>query len=84
VWSDPKFVDWLNQAPVRKQWADVLSVLSKDGSSILAPQILLQPQARQIIGQAVGSVILGQATAQAAAKSADTQIDALINQSKSQ
>lgn len=83
VWSDPKFVSWLNKVPVRKQWEHVLSVLSKTGSSILAPQIVLQPQARDIIGKAVGSVILGQETAAQAAKSADQQIDSLIQQSGS-
>ncbi|HUZ17702.1 MAG TPA: extracellular solute-binding protein [Spirochaetia bacterium] len=84
VWDDPKFVDWLNQVPVRKQWASALSTLAKTGSGLLAPQILLQPQSRQIIGQAVGSVVLGQASAAQAAKSADDQINALIKQSGNQ
>ncbi len=84
VWNSPKFQDWLNQADVRKEWANALSELSKTGSSILAPQILLQPESRQVIGQAVGSVILGQATAAEAGKTADEKINALIKQSENQ
>ncbi|WP_455382050.1 ABC transporter substrate-binding protein [Salinispira pacifica] len=84
VWNSPKFQDWLNQADVRKQWANALSELSKTGSSVLAPQILLQPEARQVIGESVGSVILGQASAADAAKSADEKINALIKQSENQ
>lgn len=78
VWESQEFQDWLVEADVRQQWADGLSGLAADGSSVLAPQIVLQPEAREIIGDAVGSVILGEATAEEAAESADEQINRLI------
>jgi multiple sugar transport system substrate-binding protein len=81
VWDSSKYQDWLSQYDVRRQWADALSTLSSNGSSILAPQIVLQPEARQVIGQAVGSVVLGQATAEQAAKDADQKINELIAKS---
>ena len=81
VWETKEFQGWLNQYPLRKQWADALAKLSQTGSSILAPQIILQPETRQIIGDAVGSVILGQATAAQAAEKADKLINELIDKS---
>jgi len=81
-WHAPAFVKWLNAVPVRREWADALAAIARTGSGEVGPNILLQPQARQIIGQAIDSVILGQATAQNAAASADQQIDQLIQQGK--
>jgi multiple sugar transport system substrate-binding protein len=78
VWDSQEFQDWLAEADVRQQWADSLSGLAADGSSILAPQIVLQPEARQIIGEQVGAVILGEKTAEEAAEDADEQINRLI------
>jgi multiple sugar transport system substrate-binding protein len=78
VWDSDEFQDWLAEADVRRQWADSLSGLAADGSSVLAPQIVLQPEARQIIGEEVGAVILGEKTAEEAAQSADQQINRLI------
>jgi multiple sugar transport system substrate-binding protein len=82
VWQSKEFTEWLAAVPVRKQWAEALTVLSTTGSSVLAPQIILQPESRQIIGEAVGSVILGQATAAEAAAKADGLINELIERSK--
>jgi multiple sugar transport system substrate-binding protein len=81
VWQSKEFSSWLAEVPVRKQWSDALSKLSETGSSVLAPQIILQPETRQIIGEAVGSVILGQATAAQAAAKADGLINDLIDRS---
>jgi len=83
-WSAPAFVQWLNALPVRNQWAATVATLAKTGSGEVGPNILLQPQARQIIGNAVDSVILGQATAKDAAAQADEQINKLIQQSQTQ
>jgi multiple sugar transport system substrate-binding protein len=82
VWHSTEFQDWLSEVEVRRQWTDALSELAATGSSILAPQIVLQPEARQIIGDQVGSVILGEATAKEAARTADEQINRLIEQSQ--
>jgi multiple sugar transport system substrate-binding protein len=82
VWQAKEFTEWLSAVPVRKQWSEALAKLSQTGSSVLAPQIILQPESRQIIGEAVGSVILGQATAKDAAAKADGLINELIERSK--
>jgi multiple sugar transport system substrate-binding protein len=82
-WKAPAFVNWLAAVPVRREWAAALATLSRTGTGQVGPNILLQPQARQIIGNAVDSVILGQATPQTAAAGADQQIDKLIQQSES-
>lgn len=82
VWESREFTAWLAEKPVRREWADSLSVLSETGSSVLAPQIILQPETRQVIGEAVGSVILGEATARQAAQRADQLINEIIVRSE--
>lgn len=81
VWKSAELASWLKEYPVRQQWADTLKIQSATGSSILAPQIILQPETRQIIGEAVGKVILGTANPAQAARDADKLIDALIEKS---
>ncbi|TVR03189.1 MAG: extracellular solute-binding protein [Spirochaetaceae bacterium] len=82
VWESQEFTAWLDEVAVRREWAEALSILSETGSSVLAPQIILQPESRQIIGEAVGSVILGEATARQAAARADQLINDLIQRSE--
>lgn len=82
VWESREFTEWLAEQEVRGEWAEALSILSETGSSVLAPQIILQPESRQIIGEAVGSVILGEATAAQAAARADQLINDLIQRSE--
>jgi multiple sugar transport system substrate-binding protein len=81
VWESDEYIAWLAEEPVRQQWSEALTVLSQTGSSVLAPQIILQPETRQIIGEAVGSVTLNEATPQEAAKKADQLINVLIERS---
>lgn len=83
VMESEEFGAWLAEEPVRKQWADALNEISSTGSSVLAPQIILQPETREIIGRAVGKVILGETTAKAAAEEADILINDLIKKSES-
>ena len=81
VMESQEFGDWLKELPVRGEWGNALNELSSKGSSVLAPQIILQPETREIIGQAVGKVILGEATAKEAAKEADDRINVIIERS---
>lgn len=82
VMESEEFGAWLDEEQVRRQWADALNELSSKGSSVLAPQIILQPETREIIGRAVGKVILNEATAEEAAAAADKEINVLIERSK--
>lgn len=78
IWRDTRFNAWINAAPVRQEWAKALQYMSTRGTSEVGPPIVRQPEAREIIGQAVLQVALGRASAQVAACEADRQIDRLI------
>lgn len=82
VMESKEFGAWLDELAVRRQWANALNELSSKGSSVLAPQIILQPETREVIGNALGKVILGEATAEKAAADADVEINKLIERSK--
>jgi len=69
---------WLQAVPVRQQWAQLLNDMGKTGTSEVGPPLLRQPQAREIIGDAVDKVLLGQAKVQKAACAADKQLAAMM------
>lgn len=69
---------WLHQVPVREDWARLLKQMGATGTSEVGPPLERQPQAREIVGEAVDSVLLGQASAHDAACSADKQIAAML------
>jgi multiple sugar transport system substrate-binding protein len=68
---------WLHQVPVRQDWAGLLKQMGATGTSEVGPPLDRQPQAREIVGDAVDSVLLGQASAHDAACNADKQIAAM-------
>jgi multiple sugar transport system substrate-binding protein len=68
---------WLHQVPVREDWAGLLKQMGATGSSEVGPPLERQPQAREIVGDAVDSVLLGQSSAHDAACNADKQIAAM-------
>jgi len=69
---------WLAQLPVREEWAALLQRMGATGTSEVGPPLERQPQAREIVGDAVDSVLLGQTSAHDAACSADKQITAML------
>ncbi|HEY1932576.1 MAG TPA: sugar ABC transporter substrate-binding protein [Acetobacteraceae bacterium] len=69
---------WLEQVPVRAKWAALLKQMGATGTSEVGPPLERQPQAREIVGDAVDSVLLGQASAHDAACNADKQIAAMM------
>lgn len=71
---------WIAEAPIRQNWVDVLNEIGATGTSEVGPPIEGQPEARQIIGEAIQQVILRQATAEQAACAADDRINQLIGQ----
>ena len=78
VASSPAYKAWLDQLPVRQRWQQLIAEMAASGTSEVGPPIDRQPQARQIIGDAIDHVLLGQATAKAAACRADKSIEAML------
>ena len=62
---------------MREAWAGLLKQMGATGTSEVGPPLERQPQAREIVGDAVDSVLLGQASAHDAACNADKQIAAM-------
>jgi len=78
--SDQAYKTWLDEQPVRKQWQQAIEFLAAHGDSDVAYPIAQNPLSRQIIGQAVDSILLGTASVDEACKTADEKADALIKQ----
>lgn len=81
IWRDPRFLAWINAEPARRDWARALIKISEQGTSEVGPNIIRQPEAREIIGQAILRIALGRATPEAAACDADRQINSIITSS---
>ncbi len=79
VAASPAYKSWLAALPARRQWQGLIAELAAEGTSEVGPPIDRQPQARQIIGEAIDSVLLGQSSAKAAACHADTEITAMLH-----
>lgn len=69
---------WLAQLPVREEWAKLLKQMGATGTSEVGPPLARQPQAREIIGDAVDKVLLGQSSPHDAACAADSQLTAML------
>ncbi len=78
VADSPGYKAWLDQLPVRGEWQTLVDTMAATGTSEVGPPIDRQPQARQIIGEAVDRVLLGQASAKDAACQADRDIEAML------
>ena len=81
-WSSGQFSHWVKKKRIRREWAASLKELSATGSAVLAPNIVLQPEARQNIGEAIDDVILGKKSATQSANDVDHKINDLIAQSQ--
>jgi multiple sugar transport system substrate-binding protein len=69
---------WLAQEPVRQQWAKLIATMAATGTSEVGPPVRRQAEARQIVGEAIDKVLLGQAKAKPAACAADKQLTAML------
>jgi len=78
VAQSTQYKAWLNQVPVRAEWARLLKQMGATGTSEVGPPLERQPQAREIVGDAVDNVLLGEVSAHHAACSADQQIAAMM------
>lgn len=70
---------WMDEEPVRREWAAVVSELGKTGTSEVGYPIVANPASREYVGQAVDEILLGQKTVPQACADADKLLDALIS-----
>ncbi|MDE2007333.1 MAG: extracellular solute-binding protein [Rhodospirillales bacterium] len=69
---------WLAKEPVRQVWAALIDRMAANGTSEVGPPVRRQAQARQIVGEAIDKVMLGQATAKQAACAADRELTTML------
>ena len=69
---------WLAKMPVRQTWAALIKRMAATGTSEVGPPVTRQSQARQIVGEAIDKVLLGQAHAKEAACAADKELTAML------
>jgi multiple sugar transport system substrate-binding protein len=67
VAQDPKYTATLD-TQTKKQWAQVLTEIQETGNTAVGPVGVKAPAMREVVGDAIGQVILGRATAQQAAE----------------
>ena len=78
VASGAEYKKWLDEQPVRKEWAATVNELAATGTSELGYPIVANPASREFLGQAVDELLLGQKPVAQACADADRQLDALI------
>lgn len=62
----------------RRQWQETLSIVIAEGSSDVAPPGAAQPEIRQLMGEAISAVMLGQITAEEAARQIQAGLPAIM------
>jgi multiple sugar transport system substrate-binding protein len=77
VFQGEEFQRWVAEQPIRQQWANALVEIARTGTSIYQIPTERVPEARELSGNAVQRVILGQASAQDAACQADQELNRL-------
>lgn len=74
------FKDWQAEAPIRAEWAGAIMKMSDTGTSnVLGPGVVNQPEGRDIIGQAINEIMLGQKSVEDATQNANKLLQALID-----
>jgi multiple sugar transport system substrate-binding protein len=74
VFNGPEFKAWTAELPIRKAWADSLVAIAGIGTGVYQSPTDRVPEARDMIGNAVQQVVLGQASAHDAACAADAEL----------
>lgn len=77
LFDNPKYTATLDN-DVLKEWKDAILYILKQGNPEVGPVGSQAPAIRLVIGNGVGSVILGQTTAEEAAKSIQSQLVPLL------
>lgn len=78
VASSAEYQKFLSDSPLRQTWSRLLGEMAATGNPNVGPPMARQPQAREIIGDAVGQVLLGTASAHDAACGADKALAAML------
>lgn len=74
------FKNWQAVEPVRADWADAIIKMSDSGTSdVLGPGVVNQPEGRDIIGQAVNEIMLGQKSVNDATANANKLLQNLLD-----
>lgn len=74
----PGYKAWMDEQPVRSEWVAAVNELARTGTSEVGYPIAANPASRELIGQAVTELLLGQKLPAQACADADRQLDALI------
>ncbi|MCW5235695.1 ABC transporter substrate-binding protein [Verminephrobacter eiseniae] len=74
----PGYKAWMDAQPVRSEWVAAVNELARTGTSEVGYPIAANPASRELIGQAVTELLLGQKQPAQACADADRQLDALI------
>ncbi|MBS4206602.1 sugar ABC transporter substrate-binding protein [Bacillus sp. FJAT-50079] len=78
TWEDEKFISSMD-TPLKKEWVEALKFIMNNANPDVGPPAEDQAQVRQIIGEMVGKVILGDKSAEDAAKEADAKLTEVLN-----
>jgi len=78
TWEDEKFKASMD-TPLKQEWVEALKFIMANANPDVGPPAEDQAQVRQIVGEMVGKVILGDKTAEEAAKEADTKLAEVLN-----
>lgn len=77
------FTDWVSKAPIRTEWASTLAKLSETGTSnVFGPDVVNQPEGRDICGQMINELMLGTKSLDAATSHADKLLNAMLAKEK--
>jgi multiple sugar transport system substrate-binding protein len=74
VFNGAAFKAWTAQLPIRQAWADSLVTIARIGTSVYQSPTDRVPEAREIIGNIIQQVVLGQANVHDAACAADAEL----------
>jgi multiple sugar transport system substrate-binding protein len=82
VATSPDYAKWIAEQPIRGEWTKALDEMAKTGTSEVGPPMEQQPEARDILGEAIQKMILGQANVDQACKEIDEKTTALLAKEK--
>lgn len=82
VAGSAEYKAWIDAQRVRREWAAALDAMAKTGTSEVGPPMEQQPEARDILGDAIQKMILGQMTVDQACADIDRQTAALLERER--
>lgn len=77
VFEGEAFRTWASEMPIRQAWADALVEIARTGTSVYQTPTTRIPEARDMIGNAIQQIMLGEVDAKTAACAADEDLATL-------